>query len=296
MTSDFYGLSTLSLSNEFLRVDYLAEAGPRLVRLFLVGSEVNLLAEVPDMHWETTYGTFYVRGGHRLWHAPEAMPRSYVPDNEGLEVEAFELGVRLRQPVEGPTGIQKVMEVTLHPDRPALTVQHALHNAGQWTVELAPWAITQMPLGGVAVLPMQAPVPSQYLPNRQLNLWPYTRIGDTRLCLDDDLAAVEGLARKHPFKVGYFNHAGWLGYLFDDVFFMKRFQPRSGYPHPDQNSNCEVYVWDRFLELETLAPLTRLEPGSTTTHVETWEVVGGLEVKASRDGVRGLVAELGLPG
>ena len=292
--NNFHGLPTFVIANQLLTVEFLAEAGPRIVRLALAGRDDNLLAEIPDVNWETTYGTFHIRGGHRLWHAPEAMPRTYVPDNDGLEIEPFEGGVRLRQPVEAPTGIQKVMELTLHPDRPALTVQHALHNAGSWAVELAPWAITQVPLGGVAVLPMQAPVPSQYLPTRQLNLWSYTRIRDTRLRLDDDLALVEGKSRKQPFKIGYFNHAGWLGYLTGDVFFVKRFDPQTGQPHPDQNSNCEVYVWDRFLELETLAPLVRLEPGATTTHVETWELFTGVSTDTTIDNIRTLVQTLGL--
>ena len=81
-------------------------------------------------------------------------------------MDEFEGGVRLRQPTERTTNIQKSMELRLEPDRAALTVQHSLHNIGLWPVELAPWAITQVPLGGVAVLPQQAPVPSQYLPNR----------------------------------------------------------------------------------------------------------------------------------
>jgi len=33
MTLDFHGLPVRSLENDQLRVDYLAEAGPRLVRL-----------------------------------------------------------------------------------------------------------------------------------------------------------------------------------------------------------------------------------------------------------------------
>ena len=47
MTTDFHGLPTRSLENNHLRVDYLLEAGPRLVRLILAGSSANLLAEVP---------------------------------------------------------------------------------------------------------------------------------------------------------------------------------------------------------------------------------------------------------
>jgi hypothetical protein len=294
MIADFHGLATRSLANQHLRVDYLAEAGPRLVRLFLAGSEANLLAEAPDLSWETPFGEYYLHGGHRLWHAPEAFPRTYLPDNDGLAVDEFEGGVRLRQPTERVTGIQKSMELRLDPDRPALTVQHSLHNVGLWPVELAPWAITQVPLGGVAVLPQQAPVPSQYLPTRQLTFWSYTQVRDARLRLDDDLMLITGQAAEEPFKIGCFNHAGWMGYLLDDTFFVKRFTPQPTQPHPDMHSNCEVYVWNRFLEVETLGPLATLEPGAASVHVETWELHRVPGIEPTIKGVRAVVAELKL--
>ncbi len=294
MTHDFHGYPTRSLANQHLRIDYLAEAGPRLVRLFLAGSDTNLLAEAPDLSWETDLGEYRIYGGHRLWHAPEAFPRTYLPDNDGLAIDEFEDSVRLRQPTERATGIQKSMELRLEPDRPVLTVQHSLHNVGLWPVELAPWALTQVALGGVAVLPQQAPVPSQYLPTRQLTLWSYTRLRDQRLYLDDDLALVGGQVGETPFKIGYFNHAGWMGYLLGDVFFVKRFTPQPGLPHPDMGCNCEVYVWNRFLEVETLGPLTTLEPGAAIVHVETWELLHAPGVEPTIDGVRTLAAALGL--
>jgi hypothetical protein len=296
MTTDFHGYPTRSLANQHLRVDYLAEAGPRLVRLFLAGSEVNLMAEAPDLSWETPFGDFYLYGGHRLWHAPEAFPRTYLPDNDGLTVDEFEGGVRLRQPTERPTGIQKSIELRLDPDRPALTVQHSLHNVGLWPVELAPWALTQVALGGVAVLPQQAPVPSTYLPTRQLTLWSYTHLRDERLRLDDDLVLIDGRVGEQPCKIGYFNHAGWMGYLLGDIFFVKRFTPQPDLPHPDMGCNCEVYVWNRFLEVETLGPLTLLEPGAAVVHVETWELYRVPGAQTTIDDVRALVAALKLEG
>lgn len=294
MTTDFYGLPTRSLANQHLRVDYLAEAGPRLVRLSLANSDANLLAEVADLSMETPFGDFNLYGGHRLWHAPEAFPRTYLPDNDGLTIDEFEGGVRLRQPTERATNIQKSMELRLDPERPALTVQHSLHNVGLWPVELAPWAITQVALGGVAVLPQQAPVSSQYLPNRQLTLWSYTRVRDSRLRLDDDLVLVDGQAGEQACKIGCFNHAGWMGYLLDDVFFVKRFTPQPGLSHPDMGCNCEVYVLNRFLEVETLGPLTTLEPGAAVVHVETWELHRAHGVAPTIDAIRVLVKSLGL--
>ncbi len=84
MTEDFHGMAARSLENEYLRLDYLVEAGPRLVRLFLAGSPVNLLADVFDFKVPTPYGEYSFLGGHRLWQAPESLTQTYTPDLTGL--------------------------------------------------------------------------------------------------------------------------------------------------------------------------------------------------------------------
>ncbi len=276
MADDFYGLPTGSLDNGFLRLEYLATAGPRLVRMFLLGVEGNLLAEVPGWAWDTPYGQFRPYGGHRLWHAPEAMPRTYIPDNEGLVVQELAGGVRLIGPIEGPTGLRKTIEVCLEAGRPALTLHHRLENAGARPVELAPWAITQLPLGGTAILPQPAGPADEagLLPNRHLVLWPYSRWSDERLRLGDEAIGVQARPLEAPFKLGYRNDRGWLAYLRAGVLFVKRFARPEGRPYPDRDCNVEAYCNDRVIELETLAPLGRIEPGQEATHTERWELYG----------------------
>jgi hypothetical protein len=60
------------------------------------------------------------------------------------------------------------------------------------------------------------------------------------------------------------------------------------------HSNCEVYVWNRFLEVETLGPLATLEPGAASVHVETWELHRVPGIEPTIKGVRAVVAELKL--
>ena len=66
----------------------LAAAGPRIVGLRRHGSPANLLAETPDLGWETALGRYELFGGHRLWLAPEDPERAAVPDSEGLAVDS----------------------------------------------------------------------------------------------------------------------------------------------------------------------------------------------------------------
>ncbi|MEW5869004.1 MAG: hypothetical protein AB1894_06985 [Chloroflexota bacterium] len=272
--SDYYGLPVGRLENTHLRLEYLAQAGPRLVRLCLSGSDLNLLAESPELSWETPDGLYSLHGGHRLWHAPEAVTRSSVPDDDGLHVEALDDGVLLTGALEANTGIRKAMQVHLHPERAAVTIDHRLTNQGLWAIELAAWAITQLPLSGKAVLPQ----PNGKLdadgvqPNRKLVLWPYTSWRDERLRLDDHYILLDARPSQEPAKWGYFNQEGWVGYFFEGVFFRKRFAPKPGQPHADMGCNVEIFIKDRYIELETLGPVVRLEPGQTVEHIETWEI------------------------
>lgn len=100
MSKDFYGLPTVTLENAYLRIDALAQAGPRLVRAFIHGISENQFAELPGLKIETPLGDFSMQGGHRLWHAPEAMPRTYISDDHGLVATEQGNGLILRGPVE----------------------------------------------------------------------------------------------------------------------------------------------------------------------------------------------------
>ncbi len=84
--SDFHGEETLVLESEYLRLEVLAGAGPRIVRLYLAGSDENLFGDVADVVWDTPWGDYRPRGGHRLWYAPENPPLTSPPDEGDLLV------------------------------------------------------------------------------------------------------------------------------------------------------------------------------------------------------------------
>ena len=264
------------LKNDFLQIEYLTD-WMRVVGLSLTGKP-NLMADVTSQPpTPTPYGDYLFIGGHRLWHAPEDLPRSYIPDNETSITELPD-GVILESKTEPGTGIRKRIEIRLAADKPSVTLTHTLVNDGMWAVELAPWAITQLRLGGTAILPM--PVGNTdaagLLHNRQLSLWPYTRMNDPRVKWDDKFILFKADALP-PFKVGYFNPHGWLAYWLDGVLFRKTFDAYADLPYPDNNCNAEMYCGEYFVELESLAPLLPLNPGDSTTHIEKWDLFTGLD-------------------
>ena len=293
--NDFHGEETLVLESEYLRLEVLAGAGPRIVRLYLAGSDENLFGDVADVVWNTPWGDYRLRGGHRLWYAPENPPLTSPPDEGDLLVAESARGVHLER-FEPQPGVRKSMDVELAADAAVVTVMHRVRNEGKETVELAPWAITILPLGGIALLPQQkGPIgESEVLPNRTLVLWPYDSIKDSRLELGDELVLVRAEPAPTPFKIGYLNRAGWAAYLRSNVLFCKHFDPQPERAHADLDSNTEVYCNDRLLELETQAPLSRLEPGAEAEHEERWELHSVGAVEPSTESLTALLAGLGL--
>jgi hypothetical protein len=275
---DFHGFPITSVSSAFLQVDCLATAGPRIVSLCYKGSP-NLLAAVPSIVVPTPYGDYRYLGGHRLWHSPESMPRSYIPDQEGLTATHLPDGIALEGRLEAPTTIRKKIELRLDAAHPRLTLKHTLKNEGLWDVRLAPWAITMFRLGGMAILPIRAGAgkEQELLPDRRISLWPYTRINDARLHFEDEFVLVRSQPGLPPLKIGAFNPEGWTAYWVDGILFRKTFKVRAGLPHPDHDCNAEIYTNDQFIELESLGPLAQLEPGSVVELTETWELYDSLD-------------------
>jgi hypothetical protein len=269
---DFHGRPTVRVTNGAITVDVLAEAGPRIVRLQRRGSDANLLAETPDLGWDTALGRYELLGGHRLWFAPEVPDRVAVPDSDGLTLETLSDGLRLTGAQEPATGVVRSIEVRLHPRLASLSLLHRVENRGERPLELAPWSITQLPLGGVALLPQRQAVEGHRpRPNRNLVLWPYTSWDDPRLRLRDGLVAVDAIAGA-DLKVGCLDDTGWVAYVREGVALVRRFTPVPDEPHADLGCNVEAFCGSRYLELEVLGPLRTLAPGTSVTLLERWEV------------------------
>lgn len=271
----FLGVDCITLENPFLELAVTESVGPRVISLRLNGG-VNLFAELPEdgieLPGEESY-RFY--GGHRLWHAPESFPRTYFPDNRPVHIKETSEGCVIRQEVEAGTGIEKQIEIKLSQDKPQVVIHHTLINRGPWPVTCAPWAITQMKTGGVAILP-QMQADTGLLPNRSLALWPYSDIQNPQVHWGNRYILVEAQMTS-PFKVGFPNPVGWLAYWVQDTLFVKRTKYDDHAEYFDHGSSSECYCNHLILELETLGPVVSLEPHEATIHTEIWEVYPDVE-------------------
>ncbi len=277
------------LSNGTVDLIVTTDVGPRIIRYGFVGAP-NQFAEMPDAVVKTEFGDWKPLGGHRLWHAPEVIPRTYSPDNSPVEVKLEGTnGIRLTQAVEPRTGIRKEMVVKLEADGTGVTVLHRITNQNVWAVNLAPWALTIVAGGGTTIIP-QEPYKSHddyVLPARPFVMWHYTDLSDPRWKLGKKYIQLRTeKTLSEPQKVGMLNTLGWAGYLREKTFFVKRYGYEPGMHYPDMGCNVETYTAGEFMEIETLAPMQKLEPSATAEHIEKWSLfknVDGGRTEATLD-------------
>jgi hypothetical protein len=266
--------------------------GPRILSFGFAKSE-NLLAELPDFVTDCPgTGTFHFYGGHRLWHAPEEPARTYLPDDSPVDISTFENGLRVTQQTEPKTGLQKSIEIQLTADSAQVTLTHRLTNHGLWDVTCAPWAITQFKTGGTAIFP-QIRTNTGVLPNRNLTLWPYTDMTSPNVHWGSNYIIVQAKMAS-PFKIGFPNPRGWQAYWLNGNLFVKHadYGPQADYY--DYGSSSESYCNDKFIELETLAPITTITPGGTATHIETWNLYKDVACPQNEGEAQSLAEKLGL--
>ena len=232
----FEGYQCLRLKNQQLSIWITKGVGPRIIGLSLAGGD-NLMVVLPDAKIPVESGDDYsLRGGHRLWYGPERPETTYITDDRPVEIRSAQDGVKIIQPIDGATGIQKILHISLDMDRAEVKIEHELFNTGSDPYQLAPWAVTMMRPGGEAILPLQIGKddPHGLWPNRQLVFWPYTDIRSEHLALANRAVIVKATMNSGALKIGTPNSMGWIAYRFLKTLFVKR----SDY-HPDQESHSQ---------------------------------------------------------
>jgi len=266
------------LSNNLIDLVVTTDMGPRIIRFGFVNRQ-NEFKEYADQIGKIGGQAWRIYGGHRLWHAPESIPRSYSPDNLPITLEEHPGFIRLIQPVEKDTGIQKEIDISLEPETASVRVIHQLRNLNLWQVELAPWAMTVMEVGGTAILPLppRQPYEENVQPTNCMTLWAYTDMTDSRWTWGRGHVLLrQDVDRKSPQKIGLMAPDGWIAYARNNHLFVKRATYVTETAYPDYGCSLEVFTNGDMLEAETLGPLTRLEPQGEVEHREDWYLFDGV--------------------
>jgi hypothetical protein len=262
----------LQLSNGLIDVVATLDFGPRIIRFGYEGRE-NMFCEAPEVEGPNGPDGWRIYGGHRLWHSPQRMPRTYEPDNTPVRWHKIENGIRLIQDTEASTMLSKEMDVLMDDESSEVNVVHRIRNDGAWPVEFSLWALTVMASGGKEVIPMPLEGLS-FEVNRTLSLWPYSRMNDERVWWGERYITLQqDPSSKPPFKLGINNEYGWAAYFNYNQVFIKQFMHEEGEPYPDRGASYETYTTDYMLEMESLSPLMTVEPGEEAEHLERWYLV-----------------------
>lgn len=260
---------TVWLENDSIRLGVATGFGPRIVWCSRPGEE-NLLAELGDLSLEVGDGRRHLlRGGHRLWVGPELPELTYQPDDEPVRLVRTDDTVTVVGRADD-FGIVKTIEVTLA-DRGAV-IDHTVKGTATATLDVAPWAITQLRPGGVGVLPLGLPggPTSRLQAAHQLVMWPYTDVHDPALDIGFTEATLTTDVRGSS-KIGTPLLRGWLACVFDDVVFVKRARG-SGERFVDLGATGQIYASTDFMELETLGPIGSVASNNTIHHREVWRL------------------------
>jgi hypothetical protein len=256
------------------------DIGPRVMRYGFVGGQ-NLFKEFAEQMGKSGEKEFQLRGGHRVWKAPEDAVATWAPDNVPVQVTVTAAGVVALEPVEPSTGLQKELIVEMAASGSLVTVTHRIHNKTLFPLEFAPWALTMMAPGGTAItgFPPRGKHPQVLAATNPLVMWAYTDLSDPRwrftrkyMTLRQDPKAAE------PQKLGHFNPKTWAAYLLNGELFLKQADADASKTYPDFGCSFETFTNADFLEMETLGPMTKVTPGGAVEHIERWSLHRGIHI------------------
>jgi hypothetical protein len=290
--------NNLRLTNGDVELIVTLDVGPRIIS-FRLSEGKNVFKEFPGQIGKSGEADWQIRGGHRLWVAPEDTTRTYSPDNGPVEYKEENPGqVRFVPAPDRRYGLQKSMTVRLAPRGRRVTVLHTIKNIGDRPTTLAAWALTVLAPGGIEIIPLppkkphpgavsKAQSPRDFAPNQHLSLWPYFDFRDSRWKFGSKYITLKQEARKGkgPTKIGLAHQMSWIAYLNQGTLFVKHFTYEDGKTYPDGGCNFETFTNEEMLEMETLGPLVNLEPGQTTELTERWELIPDVESFVGESGI-----------
>jgi hypothetical protein len=263
------------VSNGEVEVVVTGDIGPRIMRCGFAGGQ-NFFKEFRDQLGTSGEPAWVPRGGHRVWIAPEDLVKSYSPDNVPCQVAVDGGTLEATGPVDPLTGLEKKIRVQMASVGASVEVLHQIRNAGNQPYSLAPWALTMMAPGGSGIhpFPPRGTHPEVLAPTNPLVMWAFTHLDDSRWTLTRRyLVLRQDPSNSLPQKLGTYNRHTCGAYLLNSELFVKQYEATAEpAAYPDYGCTFQTFTNADFLELETLGPMTVLQPGQTVTHIERWSL------------------------
>lgn len=210
-------------------------------------------------------------GGDKVWWAPQAewkWPPDAGLDGSAYEMELMKTSVRLKSPVGKLHPVRLIREITLAPFGPEARMTNALENRGTAKF-LSVWQVTQVNDPSEVVIPIASTgkMPSGFNVQIGEKLDPQFHVRKP-----DSL-----LLKRSPHKAFKFGAKGTgeLTAKIGNTLFFSRSETVRRASYPDGDSAQEVFTSPdpaKYVELEHLSPLTKMEPRQVAIQKVTWRL------------------------
>jgi hypothetical protein len=273
------------VSNGEVELIVTADVGPRVIRFGFVGGQ-NLFKEYADQLGKTGEEKFQLRGGSRVWKAPEDPIATWAPDNVPVEITTTATGLVAQAPLEPLSMLQKQIEISMEAAGTKVTVSNRITNRSLYSLEFSPWVLTMMAQGGMAItgFPPRGKHPAHLEVTNPLAMWAYTDLTDKRWKFTRKyLTLQQDPNNSNAQKLGTFNVDTWGAYLLNGEAFIKRTKSDATKTYPDFGCSFETFTNNEFLEIETLGPFGRVAPGQTVEQSERWGLFRNVKIAEVSD-------------
>lgn len=239
--------------------------GIRIVHLSCAGMENLYYAQPKDLSdGFGTPDTWKLRGGHRMWLAPEG-EHDYHPDDEPVSYRTLPDGVLVEQREDPLLKMVKSLKITFT-ETGALRLDHSFCYTADGSVTGSSWGIHT--LDGYGTASVSFPGQWGYTPNRHISLWGTTDLHDSRLRFTADSITASHAPSKDYFKVGIYCRDGKVEFRNKGQKLTLTFDTPPMDTLPDGGCNFELFMGERFMELEVLGMNTTMGRGDTACHTE----------------------------
>lgn len=252
------------------------DVGPRIISLNRKNESNIMFQDVDDLinkdisHIYGKNKVWHLYGGHRIWASPES-EYTYYPDNNPVNYEVLDNTIVFKPEPWNVVDLRTKL-ILEFVDKDTFNIRMGISNIGKTEKRLSLWGLTVLRPGGCVSVDLSTK-DTGYLANRNLVIWSYTDLADSRLKHTNDKLVVYGKTDTNKaFKIGTHVENLVAKYTIDNTIFIKEVDYKEG-EYPDMHCNYETYTNGLMHEVETLSPLYTLKPSEEIIHTEKWSLL-----------------------
>lgn len=275
---EYHGWSGVyRLSNGTVDLVFVPQIG-RIMRYGYVG-ERNMLWENTALAGKTTdlsrpVNEWQNYGGDKLWPAPQSgwgWPPDAVSDSGPQTVKVMaNRHLLITGQASRKYGVQFQREIALDPSGSGVTIRNTMKNTGDRAVEWGVWEVAQAddPEETTFAASAEGQFPGGY------KAFGEQMPAEGQVVVQDGFVKIRRRA-DHSGKIGGRSPGGWIESRWGALRFRVTGVFPEGGAYPDGGCSQEIYTSNdpnRYVEMELLAPVLKLDPGVASTFVTRWSL------------------------